>query len=370
MPPRRRSPPEDALARVVLDRYLSLRRGESVTVETWSHGLPWARAFVVEAWRRGARPTLIVEDEPAFFRTLETVGSRLLSESHRADVRRGDARVYFGGPEAFQRLSGLPPDDLAAVLARHDAVGGHDDRRPSTRSVRLAIGDATPGAAAHYEVNLAAWQAELLRASLVDPGRLAAAGARLVRGLGRGHRLRIRHPNGTDLTLARASRPPFVESGSPGSHPPGGWSRVPSGLLVLPLRGGIAEGTWESNRPTYDRFARPPAAVGGRFDFHAGRLTEFTFDRGGRPFEAAYTRAGRGRNRPVALTVGLNPTVSRAPELLEFAAGTLGLLLGESPYGVGRRGSAFSYLTLLAGAIVEVEGRPWALKDRARARRR
>ncbi|MGC2359276.1 MAG: hypothetical protein WA691_03095 [Thermoplasmata archaeon] len=357
----KRRPPraEEALARVVLDRYLALRRGESVTIESWSHGLPWARSFVVEARRRGARAVLVLEDEEAYVRSLEVAGSPALSGISPRVAGRSDAYVYFGGPEAFHRLFGVPVRDLESLVARHDGTWWRAARRSRTRAVRLAIADATPTAAARYGVDSTAWQEELLAASLVDPARLETAGRRLLRDLPSFRTLRVQHSNGTDLRVGIAARAPILDSGRPDRTSGAVWGRIPSGLLIVPLRGGTAEGVWETNRPAYDRFARPPVAEGGRFEFRSGRLEEFAFDRGGESFAAAYSAARRGRERPVALTIGLNPAVSNAPEVLELGVGTIGLLLGDAPYRGGGRRSGFSFLAALAGARVAADGRPW-----------
>ena len=76
LPRRAFARPEEALARVVLDWYLAVRPGDVVTVETWNHALAWARPFVVEARRRGAEPSLVLEDEEAFFRSVALPPSR------------------------------------------------------------------------------------------------------------------------------------------------------------------------------------------------------------------------------------------------------------------------------------------------------
>jgi hypothetical protein len=364
MPRRRSLRPEDALARAVLDRHLGIRRGDSVIIETWSHALPWARSFVVEARRRWARPTLIVEDEGAFFRSLELFGSRAVVRTPEPEVTGpAAARVYFGGPEAFPRLLGLPAKDLETLLNLPRSPRRQRGRRARPRGIRLAIGDVTPTAATRYGVDEEAWRAELLRASLVDPAHLELTGRRLVRTIGRARRLRVRHPNGTDLTVGLADRRPSVVTGLQDVVGRATWDRVPSGIIILPLRPGSAEGTWETNRPVYDRFAFPNTVAGGRFGFRGGRLTEFEFDRGGAPFAAAYARGGRGRDLPVALTVGLNPAISHAPEVLELALGTLGLLLGDPPHRAARgRRSGFSFLATLAGADAQADGRPWLLR--------
>ena len=355
---RRPLPPEDALARVVLERYLTLRAGESLTVESWSHALPWARSFVVEARRRGAVPTLVVEDEEAYFRSLELAGAPVASGPARSPLVPASAHVYLGGPDAFARLLGLPAEEIDRIARRHEVSWWRRAGRYRTRAVRLAVADATPSAAARYGVDLHAWRSELVRASRVDPRRLEAIGARVSHRLGSARSLRVRHPNGTDLLLRRRRSPPSLDTGRP--RPTAGhlWARVPSGLLIVPLEPRVAEGTWETNRPAYDRFADPPVALGGWFEFRGGRLREFTFERGGDRFGAAYALGGRRSGRPLALTVGLNPEVVRAPEVLELAAGTVGLLLGD---GQPSRppGSGIGFLAALGGASVDADGRPW-----------
>jgi len=365
MPRRRIVRPEDALAHVVLERHLALRRGESVTIEAWSHALPWARSFVVEARRLGAHPTLVVEDENAFFSSLELLGSAAVSGAPGLVAGAPDAHVYFGGPEAFPRLLGLPANDLGSLVDR-DGRGRYGSAPGArTRGIRLAIGDVTPTAAARYGVNVAEWQRELVRASLVDPTRLEATGRAFARRLARARRLRVRHSNGTDLSFRLAGRAPAIVTGRPHRGPRAAWERVPSGIAIFPIRAGTTEGVWESNRPAHDRFAQPNTVVGGRFEFHSGRLTQFEFDHGGESFARAYGRAGRGRERPVALTVGLNPAIDRAPEVVELGLGTLGLLLGDPPRRAGTPSSGFSFLAALAGANVEADGRPWLVSGAA-----
>ncbi len=359
MPARRPVGSADALARVVLNRYLGVRRGEPVTVESWSHALPWARALVVEARRQGARPVLVVEDEDAYFRSLATAGAGGTVRRGSGWTPRGGAHVYLGGPEEFDRLLGLPAADRARLLDRHDRTWWAEARRTRTRAVRLAVVDATPSAAARFEVDREAWQSELLRGSLVDPARLDRAATRVVAALGRARRLRIRHPNGTDLTVERAGRTPFVDLGRP--DPAAGivWSRVPAGLVVLPLRSGATRGTWESNRSTYDRFVRAPVTSGSRFSFRDGRLVDAEFERGGEPFDTVVSRVGRDRPRAVAVTVGVNPAVNAAPEVESLPEGTLGLLIADAPYRPGGAGPAFSFLATLAHAEVDADGRSW-----------
>ncbi len=353
---------EETLARAVLERSLRIRRGEVVTVETWSHALPWARAFLPEARRLGAHPVLVVEDEEAFFRSLAFLRRGPWPRTVDALAEVSDAYVYLGGPEAFPRLFGLRPGDVAAVVRRDGERRTPRGGRARLRSVRLAISDVTPTAAARYGVDLAGWRREILRGSLVTPERLAGELARWLARGSRGRRLRIRHPNGTDLTVGLRPGRRRAEVGD--ARDGASWQRLPSGVLFVPIAAGTAEGTWEANRPTFERFREPPISLGAKFSFRDGRVRAFEFDRGGEAFAAEYASGGTGRDVPAAVSIGLNPEIDRAPEVGELAAGSVGLLLGGRPTAGGRSASRFSYLTTLADADLELDGRPWAVGGR------
>ncbi len=352
---------------MVLGPCLGVRRGETVTVETWDHALPWARAFVLEARRRGGEPTLVVEDEESFFRSLAQPGSRTVPSAPAALAQASNAYVYLPGPEQFPRLLGLSTDELDAVVGRHGPDWWRAARRAGLRAARVAVASATATAAARFQVDRDAWERELLRGSLIAPDRLARAAARVAHRLLRARRVRLRHPNGTDLRLELLRVPPVIEDGrvDRADRRAGRlWTQIPTGVVAAPLAPGGAEGSWESNRPTYDRFADPPIALGARFTFRHGRLVEYAFDRGGAAFARSYVRGGRGRELPGALTVGVNPAISRAPEVGEVAAGTVGLILGGNRSLGGQNRSRFTYLSLLAGARVDLDGQAF-LEDGA-----
>lgn len=354
--------PEDALARMVLGRCLGIRPGEVVTIETWSHALAWARAFVPEARRLGAEPALMLEDEEAFFRSLTIPGGSAVPGAPAALAERSDAYVYFPGPEAFPRLFGLPARDLEATMARHGPAWRRAARRVGLRAARMSIAGVTPVAASRYDVDLRSWQQDVLRASLVPPERLSQAADPIVRRLTHARRARIRHANGTDLSVRLHPDTWVVEDGrvdATDRREGRLWTQIPTGLVAVPLTEGFANGVWESNRPAYDRLADPPVAEGGRFTFASGRLREFAFDRGGGLFAGPYALGGQGRDVAAGLTFGLNPAIGRAPELQEVRVGSVGLLLGDNRSIGGRHRSRFSFLAVLSEPDVELDGKPW-----------
>ena len=353
---------EDTLARRVLGGSLRVQPRETVAIETWSHALPWALALVREARRRRAVPVLVLEEEETFFRSLVLPQVRVVPRAPRVLLGGLDAYVYLPGPEAFPRLFALADRELDVAVARHDGSWWDEARHRRVRVARLAISAATRTAAGHYGIDWEDWQRRMFRASLVPPSQLHRRGRRLAHSLARARRIRIRHSNGTDLSVDLRPGVAIVEdgrvdpedmrSGRPGTS-------IPSGVVSVRLARGSAEGVWESNRQTYLRFQDPPTTVGARLVFRDGRLTEYAFDRGGEAFSAGYARAGPGRDMPTRISFGLNPAAQGAPELEEIAAGAVTLWLGGSPRGLGRTPVPFSFASPLGGADVELDGHPW-----------
>lgn len=355
---------EDRLARNVLGPCLGVRPREVVAIETWNHALPWALALVREARRRHARPFLVLEEEETFFGCLRDSAGRSVPQVPPRIVAACDAYVYLPGPEAFPRLFGLRARDLRASVEPHGAEWWREVRRHGVRVARLAIASAGPTAAGRYGVDVGAWQREVLRASLVPPGILRRRAVPLARRLARARTVRIRHENGTDLSVGlRRGGPVILEDGQVDridrrtGHL---GTQVPSGVVAVELEPGSVEGLWVANRQTHLRFENPPVAAGVRFTFRTGRLRESSLERGGAAFAAAYAAGGTGRARATRLAFGVNPAVRFAPELEEIAAGTVTLWVGEDrPIDPGHPALPFSFVSPLAEADVDLDGLPW-----------
>jgi leucyl aminopeptidase (aminopeptidase T) len=355
------------VARLVLRRSLDVRRGERVGIEAWSRALPWARAFVLETRRLGATPTLVVEDEEAFYRTLALGPRRRLPTAPAEVAARSDAYVYLAGPASVPRLRALSDGERGRALDRHDRAWWFAARRAGLRAAAPHVTQVDAEIAERFGVDPAAWLRETVRAILVDPARLVRAAHPYLVELARARRLTVRHPNGTDLSASLSPQRPTVEDGriDAADRRAGRlWTSVPAGFVTVSLAPGSTEGTWESNRPVYDRWSELAVTVGVRFGFHTGRLTEFSFDRGGTAFGAGL--AGRGVVRPSALLFGINPAASRGPELGTIAAGNVSLVVGGEAARPEPEASRRAYVTSLAGADVTVDGRRWIRAGRRR----
>jgi leucyl aminopeptidase (aminopeptidase T) len=355
--------PEAVRARVsrsILTRNLGVRRGERVAVESWTHSLPWAVSIAREARRLGALPLVLYEDEDAYWDAVDDGGSEIVGApaAHEfATLTKTDVFFHLWGPGVGPRFAALPAKTQERLLAFNEPWY-EAARRSGLRGARLDIGRPRPELARAYGVSEAAWLDQVIRASLVDPRRLAAAAAPIARALERGRTVRVRDDRGTDLRLGLARRPAQQMVGT--VAPPARRGRydmltsVPSGLVRVGLDEAVADGTFVSNR---SNFYEDGTATGATFHFSKGRLTEATFDRGGERFSGPYRSGGKGRDRPGRLGIGLNPALRNTPQLEDVERGAVLVSVGGNRNLGGRNASPFFGFAISAGATVEVDGR-------------
>lgn len=351
----------DRLARVVLRDRLAVKPKENVTIEAYPAALPWATGFVREARRLGARPLLHLEDETSYWAAVEDGKGELVGspgDHEWAALEETDAYIYFWGPQDLARRNRLPAKTQAALVAFnrrwYDVA-----RRSRLRGARMFLGRVTEENARTWGTPAARWEREVVNASLEEPTRFRPDAERIRRAFERGRSVRLRHPNGTDLTLALRQRPANVTLGD--LAPPkkrgrfGMMINVPDASVYVAVDENTAEGTLVSNR-TVSCFGTPHR--GGRFTFSGGRLTRLSFASGGAAFLGPYRRAKRGKDRPSFLEVGLNPGVRSAPMLEEIERGTVTVGVGQNAGFGGKTDTDFLGYLSVRGAELSVDDRP------------
>ena len=351
----------DRLARQVLRRRLRVRPKENVTIETYPTALPWAAGFVREARRIGARPLLHFEDEQSYWSAVEegrAVEVGTPSDAEWKALEGSDVYIYFWGPEDQARMRALPE----AVREKLTAFNGRwydTARKAGVRGARMAIARATTPNAQHWGVSREKWERDVFAASMRGPRTMVSAARKVQQAFEKGRSLRLRHPNGTDLRLALAGRPVTVSLGeiTPADLKTrfGRMTSVPEGTAYVAVEEDTAEGRFRANR-TSGQFGAP--AVGGRLEFKNGRLTSFSFDRGGRPFAAGYRSGGAGRDRPSFIEVGFHPDVRGVPVLEELEQGAVTVGVGGNSGFGGKTKSDFQGYVTIGGAELSVDGRP------------
>jgi leucyl aminopeptidase (aminopeptidase T) len=351
-----------AAARNIVRKYLKVRPGENAIVESWDHTLPFARAMVDEMRRVGGRTLHIQEDEQAWWSAIDRKQSKLLGKSSApewAAMKAADVYIHFWGPGDTDRIERTPEKVF------DEALGWFSDwyataRKSGLRGSRVTIGFATEGRAKEWGLDRQGWEEAILRACLTDPVETARSGARLQRALSSGKKIRITHPNGTDLEVALAGRPARLQDGTP--HPRNKrygpfdmLSQIPGGRVDVALDSKTAEGTIHANRRTNIWWFW---SSGGTFEFAGGRLTSYSFDDGEKDFTAQFKQGTAGRDRTGALTLGLNPAARDVPNLETIERGNVTLVVGRNGGLHGTNTSSFMNWITQAGSDVELDGAP------------
>jgi leucyl aminopeptidase (aminopeptidase T) len=358
---------ERAAARNLVENYLRVTPGENVIVESWTHTLSMSSAMVDEVRRVGARAFLAYENDDAWWRALERKQAKLLgrlSEPEWAALKAADVYVQFWGPADSARVEKTPEKKLDEWATGWIERWYKMARSTGLRGGRMAVGWVTDTRARHWGVSKERWMNGLLGACLADPKEMAASGKRLARALSGTTKVRITHPNGTDLEVAPAGAPPAIYDGYP--HPKDRaymesdmMANFPDGRLRISLDAQTAEGRIVSNCRSYDETWFPWATYsGGSFDFADGKLTSFSFEEGEAAFAKRYAQGTPGKDRTGSLSIGLNPKIRNTPYLERMERGCVQLIVGANNVHGGSKSPNDTVSVILAGSEISVDGTP------------
>jgi leucyl aminopeptidase (aminopeptidase T) len=348
------------LASKVISRTLGLRRGKSVVIKTFPHTLQFAEILSVEAWKLGVHPVMIYVADPSLTNLGNfgiKSGSRL-SPPEAASIANCDGFVHLASsPEDVRRRGRLSG-------ARHRALVQYEREihevlvRNAIPSAYLMAADPTKKTAHYYGVDPARWTRECLRGSSVDPQTLQNIARPLAHSLQRGHTVTITHPNGTHLELGLVGRKPYLDDGTVDERDLREghiWTALPSGLLVVPVDERVAEGRLVSNRPSQHSQG---SMLDIQWTFRRGRLDHYELGTGRELFEQAYLRAGRERDRPAVLTIGVNPEVRDLPRAEDEGLGVVTVHIGHNDDFGGRTRGTFRAFAIVEHADLLVDDVP------------
>jgi leucyl aminopeptidase (aminopeptidase T) len=363
MAPEEASPP--AVARSLIGSVLAVKRGEHVVVVTWNHTLAWAASCIAEARRVGARPVLLLEDEVAFWKSLDLSPSTRtwsgLSAPVRAALHHADALVYFPGPADRPRLQALPAR-LRSPFLEVDDDWLRQARAHRLRGVRCLLGYASDAQAEHWGVPGAIWRGQLIRGiTEVDYGAMRTNAVRATRLLVKGRELRVTAANGTDVRLRLRGRTPWVDDGAVDAEDlrrGRNLSAAPGGSVVVAVDERSAEGTVVANRTSFLSSGR---VEGGQWEIERGRLRNYWYTDGAESFERGFTNAPRGRETVALFCLGLNPALPpNVPQAEDQEMGSVTLAIGGNTLYGGRNRCRFLSWITLGEATVAVDGAPLA----------
>jgi leucyl aminopeptidase (aminopeptidase T) len=359
--------PEEAgpvqVAQALVGSALNVRKDENVIIETWSHTMPYATACVVEARKRGAHPMLLVEDETAYWRSIDLAPSiarwSKVGSHEWAALAQSDAYVFFPGPADRPRFRSLPSESSGALTGYNSDWYARAEKA-KLRGVRSVLGYASDQQATTWGISASNWRNQLVRATVEpDYKAIQSAGQRVRKALAKGKVLRVTAPNGTDLTMKLRGRAPFVDDGvvAPNDVTEGNNMTIsPPGAVAVAIDEKSAEGVAIANRPTFHPWGR---LEGGQWEAKAGRLGNAWYTEGQSAFETAYGRAPKGKEILSIFSLGLNPSLAPGvPQVEDQEAGAVTLGIGGNAGYGGANKVGFSSWIVVGEATVAVDGAP------------
>jgi leucyl aminopeptidase (aminopeptidase T) len=132
----------DQVARKTLTETLHLRKGETLTIETWGNGLPLAKRFLVEARKLGAIPILLLEDESTYVESIRVTPKDVLGTMGRHEyglLEGSDAYVFIPGPP-IGAYSPKLNRQVVADSTRYNASWYEAAEKARLRGARLPFG--------------------------------------------------------------------------------------------------------------------------------------------------------------------------------------------------------------------------------------
>ena len=354
-------------AQALLGTALNVKRGENVIIETWNHTLPYATACVVEARRRGAHPMLLLEDESAYWRSIDlapAIAQWARVGGHEwAALGEADAYVFFPGPADRPRFRSLSAEHRSA-LTGYNSDWYKRAERSGLRGVRCVLGYASEAQSAVWGVSAATWRNQLLRGMVdVEAKAIRATADRVAKKLLKGKELRITAANGTDITLTLRGRKPFVDDGAVGPEDlklGNNMTVSPPGAVAVAVDERSAEGTAIANRPSFLNIGR---LEGGQWEAHGGRLASAWYSEGQAAFDGQYAKAPKGKELVSIFSLGINPALAAGvPQVEDQEAGAVTLGIGGNAAYGGSNKVPFQSWIVIGEATVAVDGTP--LSDR------
>ncbi len=337
----------EKVARKVVSETLHLKKGESVTVETWNNGLPIALRFVGEARMAGAIPLTLFEDEDAYVFGVKNAPADIRGKMGKHEhglLAASDAYIFIPNEllEGYARR--LTPEEVEAATGYGDSW--YDEaEKAGLRGARMSFGFAGRELAKQLGKSLEQIELHQLEATLADFGSIRKAGKELASRLRDNGSGSLTSPGGSHLKF-EYERGEHIEDGVVDAKD------VAAGhnMTYLPpgfLRKGVKPGSVSGRVKLSPSIGLTGIIGDATLDFEKGRLVKWSSKSSRRILDETIEDQPQDERVMNALTVGLNPLMRYGYGQDRFVAGSIGVA-GLSFTGIVRSG------TLRAGHSVAV----------------
>jgi len=346
------------IARKIVRTCLRVKRGEMVSINTWSHMLRLAEEIAFECYMVGAVPFITIMSDRLWYRLMSEVPVENLSRTPThllKSVEAEDVCINIHGPEV-PNLSRLRPENLEAYRVALRPIFERERAR-GVRVLDIFLGKVTPERAKLYGLEYERWYKTILESLDVDYTRMKAIGVEMGRTLSRACEARIVNELGTDLRLRLNGRTPFINDGiideqdlKAGRNS----SMLPAGAVEIAPLEFYAEGRVVFDAPHY---AFGMKIKGMEWMFKDGRLVEIRAEGGEDVLRRYLDRISGEWSRVGRLVIGLNPAIRPPCIFDQLAEGAVSIGIGYNMDIGGRNNASAQYSATLLRATLEVDGK-------------
>jgi len=338
------------VAKQVLSETLRLTKGETLTIETWNSGLPFAKRLLVEAKRLGAIPVMLFEDEATYIEGVKTSQKDVLGTmgKHEYALLAGsDAYIFIPGPPigAFSpHLSRQEVNDST----RYNASWYEAAEKAKLRGARLPFGYVGKDYARVYRKKPEEFARHQLRAALADLPSISSQGAVVGEALTDGALATVKTGGGNlEFTLKGELE---IEDGivdekdvAAGHN----MTYMPPGYVSKEVDQSSASG-WVAISPSMTRLGLLRDA---ELEFDRGRIVEWKSRSSSKMLNELVETTQQDKRVLSFVTVGLNPSMRFEFGQDRMVSGAISLG-GFGFSGILRKGSL-----LVAGKVVVEKGK-------------
>lgn len=334
------------VAEKMLKETLRLKAGETLTIEAWTAGVPFANEVALRAKKIGAFPLVTYEDEKGYVRGVrsapkDAVGK--IGKHEYALVASSDAYVFIPGPP----LGGYYPRITREELMSSTSYNGswyEAAKKSGLRGARLTFGYVGNDLARLLGKRKEDIIMHQLKAATADFGKIRKRGRGLARLLKDGGEARL-YTDGCELKMKLKGEPEIQdgvtdrEAIAEGNN----MSYVPPGYVAEDVAAGSVDGSLRIS-PSVTRYGLVEEA---ELKFRRGAFAGWSSERSPKQLRSLERVISEKERVPPFLMIGLNPLMRFGYAQDRFPEGSVTVPAGFG--GVVRKG------TLTIGGVTVVK---------------
>jgi leucyl aminopeptidase (aminopeptidase T) len=325
------------IAGKILTESLGVKKGETVTVETWNTGLGLAREVVRQARRMGAIPVMIFEDERTFIDGVKGAPREMLGKMGKHEyglLGATDAYVFIPGPPLGVYYRKVTRDQYAKAT-QYNSSWYQAAEKARLRGVRVSFGYVGKDLAGYLGKDADKIASAQLSAALSNFRKMKTKGVALSRKLSdqstailttSAGELKFRLKGGLEIEDGLVDKNDLATGQNVAYIPPG---LVSKEVVPTSARGKV------KLSPSLTRLGVVDDLT---LTFNGGQLTGWSPGRPAGVVDEVLASIKESNRRISLVTVGLNPKLSFGNALDRFVLGAIGIS-GFGFTGIVRKGT-------------------------------